>query len=214
MASPGSQLAPSHTSGGRHRVRVVRGSPRIRRRMSDAAGEAILHLGSGAAAGHERPAGRRRSAAHRANPSDSAARRGQVGRRTTFFSSKPGCEAGLRSLFRRLPAWTCSPAAPLPRKRRIVPSANAGGAPSGHFARPNGGRESSPARLQLAATRRIMSRSQTAASTKVPTVPVDTPPPARVAGPMPHFRKFAFLMGATATMLALLVANQLIGLLQ
>ena len=59
-----------------------------------------------------------------------------------------------------------------------------------------------------------MSRSQTAASTKVPTVPVDTPPPARVAGPMPHFRKFAFLMGATATMLALLVANQLIGLLQ
>ena len=50
--------------------------------------------------------------------------------------------------------------------------------------------------------------------TKVPTVPVDTPPPARVAGPMPHFRKFAFLMGATATMLALLVANQLIGLLQ
>lgn len=31
---------------------------------------------------------------------------------------------------------------------------------------------------------------------------------------MPHFRKFAFLLGATATMLALLVANQLIGLLK
>ena len=48
---------------------------------------------------------------------------------------------------------------------------------------------------------------------KVPAVPVDTPPPARAVGPIPHFRKFAFLVGATTTMLALVLVNQLVGLM-
>ena len=43
-------------------------------------------------------------------------------------------------------------------------------------------------------------------------VPVDTSPPARVAGPIPHFRKLAFAFGATATLLALVLVHQLIGL--
>jgi hypothetical protein len=44
-------------------------------------------------------------------------------------------------------------------------------------------------------------------------VPVDTPPPARAAGPIPHFRKFAFLAGATAAILALVLLNQLLGVM-
>jgi hypothetical protein len=51
-----------------------------------------------------------------------------------------------------------------------------------------------------------------AAPTESPTVPVDPPPSARVAGPIPHFRKLAFVFGATAAMLALLLATQLIGM--
>jgi hypothetical protein len=43
-------------------------------------------------------------------------------------------------------------------------------------------------------------------------VPVDPAPPARVAGPIPHFRKLAFVFGATATLLALLLAGNLLGL--
>jgi hypothetical protein len=45
-------------------------------------------------------------------------------------------------------------------------------------------------------------------------VPVDTPPPARAAGPIPHIRKFAFLIGVTVTMLVLMAASQLMGLAQ
>ncbi len=48
---------------------------------------------------------------------------------------------------------------------------------------------------------------------KSPAVPVETPPPARVAGPIPHFRKLAFLAGAAATVLALMLGNQIIGLM-
>jgi hypothetical protein len=55
---------------------------------------------------------------------------------------------------------------------------------------------------------------QAAVEQKAPAVPVDTPPPARAAGPIPHFRKFAFLMGATATGLALVLAYQFVGLIQ
>ena len=48
---------------------------------------------------------------------------------------------------------------------------------------------------------------------KLPPVPVDTPLPARAAGPIPHFRKLAFLMGATATVLALVLGTQFVGVL-
>jgi hypothetical protein len=44
-------------------------------------------------------------------------------------------------------------------------------------------------------------------------VPVDHPEPARVAGPIPHFRKLAFVFGATATVLALLLVTNLTGFL-
>ena len=47
---------------------------------------------------------------------------------------------------------------------------------------------------------------------KASPVPVDTPPPARVAGPIPHFRKFSFVIGATATTLTLVLVYQLMGL--
>jgi hypothetical protein len=40
-------------------------------------------------------------------------------------------------------------------------------------------------------------------------VPVDYPTPARAAGPIPHFRKLAFMFGATVMVLALVVAAQL-----
>jgi hypothetical protein len=43
-------------------------------------------------------------------------------------------------------------------------------------------------------------------------VPVDPAPLARVAGPIPHFRKLAFAFGATATLLALVFVQQLLGL--
>jgi hypothetical protein len=43
-------------------------------------------------------------------------------------------------------------------------------------------------------------------------VPVDHPSPARVAGPIPHFRKLAFLFGAVATFLALVLLMQVPGL--
>jgi hypothetical protein len=42
-------------------------------------------------------------------------------------------------------------------------------------------------------------------------VPVDPAPPARVAGPIPHFRKLAFVFGFTATLLAVLLASNLLG---
>lgn len=45
--------------------------------------------------------------------------------------------------------------------------------------------------------------------TKAPAVPVDYPTPARAAGPIPHLRKLAFMFGATAMVLALLLAAQL-----
>ena len=48
---------------------------------------------------------------------------------------------------------------------------------------------------------------------KATPVPVDIPPPAHVAGPIPHFRKFAFLIGATAAMLVLVLVSQLVGLM-
>jgi len=48
---------------------------------------------------------------------------------------------------------------------------------------------------------------------KAPPVPVDPLPPARVAGPIPHFRKFSFLVGATAATLALVLVSQLIALM-
>lgn len=48
---------------------------------------------------------------------------------------------------------------------------------------------------------------------KATPVPVDIPPPAHVAGPNPHFRKFAFLIGATAAMLALVLVGQLSALI-
>ena len=44
---------------------------------------------------------------------------------------------------------------------------------------------------------------------KVPTVPVDTPPSARVAGPMPHLRKLAVTFAVIATSLALVLITQL-----
>jgi hypothetical protein len=34
-----------------------------------------------------------------------------------------------------------------------------------------------------------------------------------VAGPFPHFRKFSFLVGATAAVLALVLVNQLVALI-
>jgi hypothetical protein len=43
-------------------------------------------------------------------------------------------------------------------------------------------------------------------------VPVDPFPLARVAGPIPHFRKLAFVFGATATLLALYLMHQLVSL--
>jgi hypothetical protein len=43
-------------------------------------------------------------------------------------------------------------------------------------------------------------------------VPVDPSPLARVAGPIPHFRKLAFGFGATATLLALFLVQQMVGL--
>jgi hypothetical protein len=43
-------------------------------------------------------------------------------------------------------------------------------------------------------------------------VPVDHPAPARVAGPIPHFRKLAFVFGATAMLLALLLVTNLTGM--
>jgi hypothetical protein len=46
-----------------------------------------------------------------------------------------------------------------------------------------------------------------------PPVPVDIPPPARVVGPIPHFRKFSFLIGVTVTVLALVLINQIIALM-
>jgi hypothetical protein len=46
---------------------------------------------------------------------------------------------------------------------------------------------------------------------KAPPVPVDPAPLARVAGPIPHFRKLAFVFGATATVLALVLIQQLTG---
>jgi hypothetical protein len=42
-------------------------------------------------------------------------------------------------------------------------------------------------------------------------VPVDPTPLARVAGPIPHFRKLAFVFGATATLLMLVLIQQLTG---
>jgi hypothetical protein len=45
-------------------------------------------------------------------------------------------------------------------------------------------------------------------------VPVDHPTPAPAVGPIPHFRKLAFIMGATATVLALMLGTQLVALLQ
>lgn len=48
---------------------------------------------------------------------------------------------------------------------------------------------------------------------KAAPVPVDTSPPARVAGPVPHFRKFSFLVGATAATLALVLVSQLIAMM-
>ncbi len=42
-------------------------------------------------------------------------------------------------------------------------------------------------------------------------MPVDPLPPARVVGPMPHFRKLAFVFGATATLLAVLLASNFPG---
>jgi hypothetical protein len=47
---------------------------------------------------------------------------------------------------------------------------------------------------------------------KAPPVPVDPAPLARVAGPIPHFRKLAFVFGATATVIALLFVQQMLGL--
>lgn len=49
---------------------------------------------------------------------------------------------------------------------------------------------------------------------KSPTVPVDTPLPARAAGPIPHFRKFAFLAGATAAVLVLVLLTQVVGIMR
>ena len=42
-------------------------------------------------------------------------------------------------------------------------------------------------------------------------MPVDPSPLARVAGPIPHFRKLAFVFGATATLLALYLMGQFVG---
>ncbi|HEX2862113.1 MAG TPA: hypothetical protein VHN79_10760 [Lacunisphaera sp.] len=44
-------------------------------------------------------------------------------------------------------------------------------------------------------------------------MPVDPSAPARVVGPIPHLRKLAFVFGAIATLLALLLATQLTGLM-
>jgi hypothetical protein len=52
----------------------------------------------------------------------------------------------------------------------------------------------------------------TGPQTESPTVPVDTPPSARVAGPVPHLRKLAFMFGVVATSLALVLIRQLGGL--
>lgn len=48
---------------------------------------------------------------------------------------------------------------------------------------------------------------------KAPPVPVDVAPPVPVAGPIPHFRKLAFVFGAGATLLALILVQQLGGLM-
>jgi hypothetical protein len=42
-------------------------------------------------------------------------------------------------------------------------------------------------------------------------VPVDPSTPARIAGPIPHQRKLAFLFGAVATLAALLLVGQFAG---
>jgi hypothetical protein len=61
--------------------------------------------------------------------------------------------------------------------------------------------------------RRTLEASRFAAETrKLPPVPVDPVPLARVAGPIPHFRKLAFVFGATATVIALLFVQQMLGL--
>jgi len=70
----------------------------------------------------------------------------------------------------------------------------------------------SPARLLLPHARRTLEGSRFAAETrKLPPVPVDPVPLARVAGPIPHFRKLAFAFGATATLLALVFLQQMTG---
>lgn len=46
---------------------------------------------------------------------------------------------------------------------------------------------------------------------KAPAVPVDPSPLAHVAGPIPHFRKLAFVFGAAATLVALLLIQQVTG---
>lgn len=48
---------------------------------------------------------------------------------------------------------------------------------------------------------------------KATSVPVDIPPPAHVAGPIPHLRKFSFLIGAAAAMIALLLVSQVVGMM-
>ena len=69
------------------------------------------------------------------------------------------------------------------------------------------------ASLLLPLVKRTLAASRFAAETrKLPPVPVDPVPLARVAGPIPHFRKLAFVFGATATLLALVLIHQLTGI--
>lgn len=48
------------------------------------------------------------------------------------------------------------------------------------------------------------------ANRKLPAVPVDPAPPARAAGMTPHTRKLAFLFGAGATLVAVLLIQQIV----
>ncbi len=67
--------------------------------------------------------------------------------------------------------------------------------------------------LMVGVRRMVRPVASCGSNRKSPAVPVDTPPPARVAGPIPHYRKLAFLAGAVATVLAIMLVNQVIGMM-
>lgn len=122
MGFTGPRKALSQTSDGRFRIWVVRGSPRTRLRMSDAAGEQACTWGPALRWAMSGPPDGGRRAAHRARFRQTAPRaavklaggrypapslRGNPGAAAGGkppATLAPGCEAGPMVLYRRLPA--------------------------------------------------------------------------------------------------------------